>query len=239
MSHGLVVAMGDRAEYWLLNTKSDTDETVKLEKVGSSRAAGGRQKRQKNGGQSAARFSRLRENQIAAIVKQMADECTKHFIDQDGLPTIKTLALGGSGGAQVGLWSQLSRSPHLVKCLRAILLSGFALDDPTINHLVMASAAERLKAGAGDNGEITKLTREFEAEISIGGGKAVYGVEELNAAAKQGQLQVLVAIEGDPIIDTTRAGNAKTRIITLSKTNIPSVIRLYGPIALSYFHLNL
>jgi peptide subunit release factor 1 (eRF1) len=242
--HGVVVTTGDAAEFWLLvqRPSSEGPQTVKLERLGTVGVAAGRMNRQKCGGQSAPRFGRIREQQVAAFVKSVADACTEHFAHPTTkVPTIATLAVGGTGGAQVGVHAQVARSSLLLPGLRERMLAPAALSVATVASLIEASAKERLKSGGG---EVRRLVGEFEEDVRSGKGCAVYGLEALKAAAASGQLKTFVCVsdakEWKELAASVSGTNDKTRILVVAPQDAPLTLVQYGgALALSYFPLTI
>ena len=205
--HGLVVATGDRAEFWVLSEALVLCDAAgagakkgkgALERVGAVEMC--RQKREKKGGQSAARFGRIRENQIASFVKLVAESCVQHFVDGSGQKaTVLTLCSGGSGGAQIGIFAQLCKSPHLPPCLQSIVVGSWALDDPSAQKLAERSADARASRSGDADKAVQRVLRLFETELLLstdgidGATRAVYGYEALEAAAAAHQIESFVA----------------------------------------------
>jgi peptide subunit release factor 1 (eRF1) len=149
LKHGYVVADGDTARFYTLADDSKSD--VKLLQTISIC----RQKSQKKGGQSAPRFGRMQQNQVAAFVKLVAETANQLFLNKNGRPSIKTLAFGGTGGDKTGIYALTHVSPHLNRDLAQLVIGKWAAAD--ITQLLTTSLNKRKEVDDSKSNGIIEL----------------------------------------------------------------------------------
>jgi len=218
--HGLIWSSGDTADFYELADQGKS-APVKLKTIHTLR-----QKGQKKGGQSAARFGRIHDNQVASLAKLVAETANALFLE-DGRPSISSLTFGGTGGDKVGIYALASRSNHLNKDLQTISTGSHASEH--ISHLIKVSelARDKLSSVGSD-----RIVAEFLDHIRRDSGFAVYGVNDLIANAKM--LKTIVYFESSKHLwtDLLSKLGPKTQIVASNS----GTVSLYGGlVAISFF----
>jgi peptide subunit release factor 1 (eRF1) len=226
--HGLVWGTGEDIHlYFLAN-----EEKAKAEEVGSLSVH--RQKGQKKGGQSAARFGRIHDNQIAAFAKLVAETCNRKFLTSEGIPNICSLTFGGVGGQVSGIYSLAAKSPHLSKNLSELIVDK-PLPSKSIEHLINLSRSKREKVGASS---VEEFVRRFTEDVERGKGRAVYGPEQLLKHANTLDTILCDAKTSDARFQAVleQIGPKTKRLDAHSSPTAKALLQSYGPaVALAFF----
>ncbi|MBI5871691.1 peptide chain release factor aRF-1 [archaeon] len=140
------------------------------------------------GGQSAARFSRLRDEMAKEFYNRIADILNKEFL---GMKDMKGILLGGPGPTKEeflkGPWfnEELRRK---VICLQDLGYNGYQ----GLKELVEKSKAELAKEAITEEREIVQ---KFLKCLASEPNKAAYGMEEVKKALKAGAVDILLVSE--------------------------------------------
>jgi peptide subunit release factor 1 (eRF1) len=222
LKHGYVVADGDTARFYTLADDSKSD--VKLLQTISIC----RQKSQKKGGQSAPRFGRMQQNQVAAFVKLVAETANQLFLNKNGRPSIKTLAFGGTGGDKTGIYALTHVSPHLNRDLAQLVIGKWAAAD--ITQLLTTSLNKRKEVDDSKSNGIIEL---FLDHVRRNTGCAIYGKEQLLLSTKH--LQTI--IHNNQVTPEELADLSIGPKTVCVQSNHPTIAQYGGIVAISFFPL--
>ena len=224
LRHGLIVTAGDEASFY---TMEENTKPSMIKQIGMHR-----QKLQKKGGQSAARFSRIREDQIDSFVKLCVDtaiQCFTHEI----LPTVVTISLGGTGGASVGIYAQIHKSKAWrASALVKITLGCFVLSQLHVQNLWSASAHARSQ---WMQQSVSIAMQRFREHLRLDDGRAVYGPKVLVSALQQGCLELIITHSLDHAL--LENASDKTRCVVLDNPKHPeydTLMHMGGIVAISF-----
>jgi peptide subunit release factor 1 (eRF1) len=221
--HGLVFGSGERVDFY-------AESGGRIELLKSVSVC--RQKAQKKGGQSAARFGRIRDNQVAAFAKLAAETCNALFLDSNAQPNILSLSFGGTGGQVAGIYALAAKSPHLNKALAALVVAVNPAADAA--QLSKSTAAARTKMiGMSQDRAVTEFLDHIRKET----GRAVYGVQQLLQHAHNLETVVLMPdAKSDPTWKPLLAAlHSKTRVVVSSHT---SLVQYGGLVAIAFFPIH-
>ncbi|MBN2203111.1 MAG: peptide chain release factor 1 [Candidatus Aenigmarchaeota archaeon] len=165
----------------------------------------------RKGGQSAARFERVREGLINDWYKKVAHTAREYF---EQTPNLKGIIVGGPGPAK----NDFLDGDYLLTSLRKMVLgyenTGYT-DEQGLEELVQR--AEGILAEAAVAKE-KALVQKFFEDLKKGNGLAIYGKDKIMKIMQMGAVDVVLISEGsedDEIIET--AGNFGTAIEIISK----------------------
>lgn len=179
--YGFVIMDGHGALYGLLQGNSQSvlhKFTVSLPK------------KHRAGGQSALRFSRLRDEARHNYVRKVGELATTYFITND-LPNVKGIILAGSADFK----SELDKSAHLDPRLKDVVLQVIDISyggQSGFNQAIQLSA--NLLANVKFIEE-KKLLEKFFEEINIDTGKYCFGIQQTMDALDQGAVDTLIVWE--------------------------------------------
>jgi len=170
-------------------------------------------KKHGRGGQSAARFGRLREEKRHNYVRKVAELATQNFITDDKA-NVKGLVLAGSANFK----NDLSGSDLFDKRLDAIVIKIVDVSYGGENGFNQAiSLAEDALSNVKFVEEKNLISKYFE-EIALDTGMIVYGVEDTLKSLEIGALDLIICWEN---LEITRyeIKNPKTDTITIRNLN--------------------
>lgn len=147
-------------------------------------------KKHRAGGQSALRFSRLRDEARHNYVRKVGELATSYFISND-LPNIKGLILAGSADFK----SELDKSAHLDPRLKETVLQ---VIDISYGGQTGFNQAIQLSANILSNVKLMeekKLLEKFFDEINKDTGKYCFGMQQTIDALEQGAVEKLIVWE--------------------------------------------
>ena len=147
-------------------------------------------KKHRAGGQSALRFSRLRDEARHNYVRKVGELATSYFISND-LPNIKGLILAGSADFK----SELEKSAHLDPRLKETVLQ---VIDISYGGQTGFNQAIQLSANILSNVKLMeekKLLEKFFEEINKDTGKYCFGIQQTIDALEQGAVEKLIVWE--------------------------------------------
>lgn len=179
--YGFIVMDGNGSLYGLLQGNSQSvlhKFTVSLPK------------KHRAGGQSALRFSRLRDEARHNYVRKVGELATTYFITND-LPNVKGIILAGSADFK----SELDKSAHLDPRLKDVVLQVIDISyggQSGFNQAIQLSA--NLLANVKFIEE-KKLLEKFFEEINIDTGKYCFGIQQTMDALDQGAVDTLIVWE--------------------------------------------
>lgn len=179
--YGFVIMDGHGALYGLLQGNSQSvlhKFTVSLPK------------KHRAGGQSALRFSRLRDEARHNYVRKVGELATTYFITND-LPNVKGIILAGSADFK----SELDKSAHLDPRLKDVVLQ---VIDISYGGQSGFNQAIQLSANLLANVKLIeekKLLEKFFEEINIDTGKYCFGIQQTMDALDQGAVDTLIVWE--------------------------------------------
>jgi len=225
--HGLVWGTGEDVYLYVLPAEEKATH-VRIDSISVCR-----QKGQKKGGQSAPRFARIHDNQIAAFAKLVAERCNTAFMDSHGIPSICSITFGGIGGEKTGIYALASKSTHLNKAL-AELVCQKPTPAKSIEELIDLSEEKRDQRTSVEESDFVE---QFLDHVRRDSGLAVYGPEELIQHASK-----LKSLLHDPnsqnntnnkILD---AAGPKTKRLTATTAKAKALLSDYGPtVAIAFF----
>lgn len=140
------------------------------------------------GGQSAARYGRIREGMLNDFLKEIADSYKKIFSDDE----IKGVIVGGPGPIKEKFVNEGYVSEDLKKKIIGIKDIGYT-GEGGLNELLNRS--EDLLKEAKISKE-KQLIRKFFEELQTETSKATYGVEEVRKALEMGAVEIVLISEG-------------------------------------------
>jgi peptide chain release factor subunit 1 len=179
--YGFIIMDGHGALYGLLQGNSQSvlhKFTVSLPK------------KHRAGGQSALRFSRLRDEARHNYVRKVGELATNYFISND-LPNVKGLILAGSADFK----SELDKSAHLDPRLKEVVLQVIDISyggQSGFNQAIQLSASLLANVKLIEE---KKLLEKFFEEINIDTGKYCFGIQQTMDALDQGAVETLIVWE--------------------------------------------
>jgi len=179
--YGFIVMDGHGTLYGLLHGNNQTvlhKFTVSLPK------------KHRAGGQSALRFSRLRDEARHNYVRKVGEIATTYFITND-LPNVKGIILAGSADFK----SELSTSAHLDPRLKKVVIQ---IVDISYGGLTGFNQAIELSSNTLANVKLIeekKLLESFFTEINMDTGKYCFGIKQTMDALEQGAIETLIVCE--------------------------------------------
>jgi peptide subunit release factor 1 (eRF1) len=177
MAHAVVWCSGDSAQFYMVHeTSNKLIKTIDI----------CRQKAQKKGGQSAARFGRIQKNQVDAFAKLVAETANQLYLDSSNNAKVASISFGGTGE----IYSLTAKSPHLSKILASKLLSVNAAPKG-IDELISLTSKLRQQVVSSD---ATTAWAEFKQSVVRDDGLAVYGSNHLQ---ENSQKLKTVLVSGD------------------------------------------
>lgn len=149
----------------------------------------------RQGGQSARRFERLRDNELNEYYRRVADYAHKIFIDQYD---IKGIIIGGPGPTKEGFIREEYLDYRLQNNVIAILDSSYSgsegvreLIDKVNDQGIMADY--RLM-------EEKKIVKRFISEVYSGKGLGIYGIYDVITSLKNGYAELVIVNDDITII---------------------------------------
>lgn len=179
--YGFIVMDGNGSLYGLLQGNSQSvlhKFTVSLPK------------KHRAGGQSALRFSRLRDEARHNYVRKVGELATTYFITND-LPNVKGLILAGSADFK----SELDKSAHLDPRLKDVVLQVIDISyggQAGFNQAIQMSSSLLANVKLIEE---KKLLEKFFEEINIDSGKYCFGIQQTMDALDQGAVETLIVWE--------------------------------------------
>lgn len=174
-------------------------------------------KKHRRGGQSAARFSRLRTEKRHNYLRKVAELTTQHFITNDR-PNVVGLILAGSADFK----TELSQSDLFDQRLVPKILK--IVDIPYGGFAGFNAAIEMSKDCLSDVRFIheKKIIDEFFEQISKDTGKYTFGVQETFSAMEMGSVETLIVWENLEtkryILKNPSTGEVFEKILTPEQT---------------------
>ena len=147
-------------------------------------------KKHRAGGQSALRFSRLRDEARHNYVRKVGELTTSFFITND-LPNVKGLILAGSADFK----SELEKSAHFDPRLKEKVLQVIDISyggQSGFNQAIQMSASLLANVKLIEE---KKLLEKFFEEINLDTGKYCFGIEQTMNALEQGAIEKLIIWE--------------------------------------------
>jgi peptide chain release factor subunit 1 len=164
-------------------------------------------KKHGRGGQSALRFSRLRDEARNNYIRKVGELATHYFISND-MPNIKGIILGGCAE----LKNQLSESPHLDFRLKAIIIS---IVDTAYGGQNGFNQAIELSADTLTNVKLIeekKLLDAYYHEMTMDSGKYCFGIKQTMEALNAGVAEKLIIWEDLDLIMYTLIDSGGNKI---------------------------
>ena len=182
-AYGLACVAGDEARMYVAQgTRVALKQRVRVDRM----------KQHKCGGQSSARFGRIREAQIDDYVKRVAQALGAAFLDAaGGVPLVRGVVLAGCGPVK----DQVAASGWLSERLRSLLLGALSVDAAALASAEAVLALPEARALLQDSGsrELRAQERVWQQRLDTELARIVYGREEVLRALEQGELQELLA----------------------------------------------
>jgi peptide chain release factor subunit 1 len=149
----------------------------------------------RQGGQSARRFERLRDNELNEYYRRVADYAQKIFIDEYD---VKGIIIGGPGPTKEGFIREEYLDYRLQNNVIAVLDSSYSgsegvreLIDKVNDQGIMADY--RLM-------EEKKIVKRFISEVYSGKGLGIYGIYDVNNALKNGYADLVIVTDDITIL---------------------------------------
>lgn len=147
-------------------------------------------KKHGRGGQSAARFARLREEKRHLYVSKCCELATQHFISNDR-PNVKGIVVAGSANLKF----DLQQSDHFDKRLLPIIITtvdvSYGFDQGFNQAITLAQDALTNVKFVQEK----KVIGRFFENISLDTGMIVFGVEDTMKALELGALETMMLFE--------------------------------------------
>lgn len=178
---GFIIMDGHGALYGLLQGNSQ----VVLHKFSVSLP-----KKHRAGGQSALRFSRLRDEARHNYVRKVGELATTYFISND-LPNVKGIILAGSADFK----SELDKSAHLDPRLKNVVLQTVDISYGGQSGFIQAIQLSSNLLSNIKLIEEKKLLEKFFEEINLDTGKYCFGIQQTMDALDQGAVETLIVWE--------------------------------------------
>ncbi len=145
----------------------------------------------RQGGQSARRFERLRENELNEYYHRVADHVKKVFIDQYN---VKGIIVGGPGPTKENFLKEEYLDYRLQKSVIAILDSSYSGDEG-VRELIEKAQTDGILQEYRVMEE-KQLVKKFMGEVHSGRGLGIYGIHDV-IKALEGSAADLVIVTDD------------------------------------------
>lgn len=145
----------------------------------------------RQGGQSARRFERLRENELNEYYHRVADHVKKTFIDQYN---VRGIIVGGPGPTKENFLKEEYLDYRLQKSVIAVLDSSYSGDEGVREVIEKAQKDGILQEYRVM--EEKQLVKKFMSEVHSGRGLGIYGVHDV-VKALEGGIADLVIVTDD------------------------------------------
>ena len=208
---GLILVTGSLTEFYLVSL-GDISTANRSCSITTSRKLFSKSvdlpKKHNNGGQSQARFGRLRVEAIDNYITILAEASVKHFIDQESnRSNVKGLILVGPGDKKKLLRDNLD--PRLKRVTELVTTE----IDPnkTITDRELQEIIDR--CNTANNGGIGRTDPLKEWEDALQTGKGIYGPKEVEKALIGGFLKKLFITEEKLKKDKKNGGKSKIEAV--------------------------
>lgn len=179
-------------------------------------------KKHGRGGQSAVRFSRLREEKRHNYVRKVAEVAVQNFIENDKV-NVKGLILAGSADFKNELLkSDLFDGRLQAKVLKIVDVSYGG--ENGFNQAIELSQETLLNVKFVQE---KKLLNTFFEEISLDSGKFCYSIEDTLKALDAGACEIVIVYENLPVIRYTLKDSEDREVIVHVNPELPDPDRLY------------
>lgn len=145
----------------------------------------------RRGGQSALRFSRLRDEQRDNFVRKCTEFCKKYFIGNSNIPLVKGIIIAGKANFK----NRVAESPLLDFRLKKIILSVMEVGYGDANGFNQALEQSKEILGDVKMMEEKKVMSSFMHEIALDTGKYCYGVKDIQDCLEEGAVEDLIVYE--------------------------------------------
>jgi peptide chain release factor subunit 1 len=144
----------------------------------------------RQGGQSARRFERLRENELNEYYHRVADHVKKIFIDQYN---VKGIIVGGPGPTKENFLKEEYLDYRLQKNVIAVLDSSYSGDEG-VRELIEKAQKDGILQEYRVMEE-KQLVKKFMAEVHSGRGLGVYGIHDVVKALEGGVADLVIVTD--------------------------------------------
>lgn len=181
----------------------------------------------RKGGQSAARFDRVREGLINDWYKKIAQISREYFSKY----TLKGIIIGGPGPAKNDFYDGDYLLTEVKKQVLGLENTGYT-DEQGLEELVQRSQSILAEAAVAKEKE---LVQKFFEELRKESGLAVYGKEKIMKILEMGAVDIIMVSEGieaDDIIEKSENYGTKVEIISKDTREGDQLFQLGGIAAL-------
>jgi peptide chain release factor subunit 1 len=144
----------------------------------------------RQGGQSARRFERLRENELNEFYHRVADHAKKVFIDQY---SVKGLIVGGPGPTKENFLREEYLDYRLQKAIIATIDSSYSGDEGVRELIEKAQKGGILQEYRVM--EEKQLVKKFMSEVHSGRGLGIYGIHDVIKALEGGVADLVIVTD--------------------------------------------
>jgi peptide chain release factor subunit 1 len=144
----------------------------------------------RQGGQSARRFERLRENELNEYYHRVADHVKKIFIDQYN---VKGIIVGGPGPTKENFLKEEYLDYRLQKSVIAVLDSSYSGDEG-VRELIEKAQKDGILQEYRVMEE-KQLVKKFMGEVHSGRGLGIYGIHDVVKALEGGVADLVIVTD--------------------------------------------
>src|SRR6185312_1230475 len=166
----------------------------------------------RQGGQSARRFERLRDNELNEYYRRVASHAYKVFIEQH---KVSGLIVGGPGPTKENFLKAEHLDYRLLNNIIATLDCSYSGDEG-IREIVDKLNSQGILADYRLMEE-KKLMKEFMTEVYSGKGLAIYGLQDVLKSLESGIVGTLMMIDEIPFVKIeakcSRCGNVRNKYV--------------------------
>jgi peptide chain release factor subunit 1 len=144
----------------------------------------------RQGGQSARRFERLRENELNEYYHRVADHVKKVFIDQY---SVKGIIVGGPGPTKENFLKEEYIDYRLQKSVIAVLDSSYSGDEG-VRELIEKAQKDGILQEYRVMEE-KQLVKKFMGEVHSGRGLGIYGIHDVIKALEGGVADLVIVTD--------------------------------------------
>jgi peptide chain release factor subunit 1 len=144
----------------------------------------------RQGGQSARRFERLRENELNEFYHRIADHAKQVFIDEY---TVKGIIVGGPGPTKENFMREEYLDYRLQKAVIATLDTSYSGEEGVREILDKAQKDGILQEYRLM--EEKQMLNKFMSEVHSGKGLGIYGIHDVVAAAQKGMADMVIVTD--------------------------------------------
>lgn len=170
-------------------------------------------KKHGRGGQSSARFGRIRMEKRQNYVRKVAEDCSRLFITND-MPNVKGLVLAGSAEFKTQLMLSDIFDPRLKKVVVKIVDTSYGGENGFSQAIELAQEALANTKFIHEK----KIIGKFFEHIALDTGQVCFGINDTTKALEMGAIETLIVWEELPHLRCVVRNNQTDTVTTMYLT---------------------